>query len=187
VKIRVYQGESRKAESNELLGQFEFGGFKKAARGDVRIDVTFEINADGIVNVTACDPETDQQASTQITLSSGLSEDEIKAIIEAGRSERMANGEEATTAGATSAAASSPPGTAPNERDALALAKDDPPELDPDGLTTLGGEPDPMELTGSSMISENQVDESRSVALDIDGDSEEILPLDDLEVDEEPR
>jgi molecular chaperone DnaK len=187
VKIRVYQGESRKAESNELLGQFEFGGFKKAARGDVRIDVTFEINADGIVNVTACDPETDQQASTQITLSSGLSEDEIKAIIEAGRSERMANGEEATTAGATSAAASSPPGTAPNERDALALAEDDIPELDPDGVTAVGGEPDPMELTGSSMISENQVDESRAVALDTDGDPEEILPLDDLEVDEEPR
>jgi hypothetical protein len=173
-----------------LLGQFEFGGFKKAARGDVRIDVTFEINADGIVNVTACDPETDQQASTQITLSSGLSEDEIQAIIEAGRSERMSNNE-GVAAGATAAAASSPPrpapAAAPNEPDALARAEDDTPDLDPGGLTTLAAEPDPMELTGSSMISENQVDESRAVSLDTDGDPEEILPLDDLEVDEEPR
>jgi molecular chaperone DnaK len=50
VKIRVCQGESRKAEENEMLGQFEFSGFKKARRGEVRIDVTFEINSDGIVN-----------------------------------------------------------------------------------------------------------------------------------------
>ena len=58
VKIRVYQGQSREAEENELLGQFEFTGFKKARRGEVTIEVTFEINADGIVNVTAAAPET---------------------------------------------------------------------------------------------------------------------------------
>jgi molecular chaperone DnaK len=81
VRIRIYQGESRVAEENELLGEFEFSGFKRGLRGDVRIEVTFEINSDGIVNVTARDPETDQRTSTQISLSSGLSEGEIAQII----------------------------------------------------------------------------------------------------------
>ena len=89
VKIRVYQGESRRAEENEMLGQFEFSGFKKAPRGQVQIDVTFEINGDGIVSVTACDQETGQQASTEISLSSGLSEDEIDDIIDDGRTDRV--------------------------------------------------------------------------------------------------
>ena len=89
VQIRVYQGESRVADENELLGQFEFSGFRKARRGEVAIDVTFEINADGIVNVTARDQETGKQSSTSITLSSGLSEGELKSIIEAARTERV--------------------------------------------------------------------------------------------------
>jgi molecular chaperone DnaK len=92
VKIRVYQGESRQAEENELLGQFEFSGLRKARRGEVRIDVTFEINSDGIVNVTARDQETSRHASTQITLSSGLSETEIDQIIEAGKTDRVRGG-----------------------------------------------------------------------------------------------
>jgi molecular chaperone DnaK len=89
VQIRVYQGESRVADENELLGQFEFSGFRKARRGEVAIDVTFEINADGIVNVTARDQETGKQSSTRITLSSGLSEGELKSIIEEGRTDRV--------------------------------------------------------------------------------------------------
>ena len=92
VKIRVFQGESRQAQENEMLGQFEFSGFKKARRGEVRIDVTFEIDSDGIVNVTACDQETGQQASTQLTLSSGLSEEEIDQIIDEGRTDRVRGG-----------------------------------------------------------------------------------------------
>jgi molecular chaperone DnaK len=82
VRIRVYQGESRKAEENELLGEFEFSGFKNARRGEVRIEVTFEIDTDGIVKVTARDPDTAQVASTQIHLSSGLSEQEISDLID---------------------------------------------------------------------------------------------------------
>ena len=93
VKIRVFQGESRRVEGNELLGQFEFSGFKKGRRGEVRIEVRFEINSDGIVNVMARDPATGQQASTQITLSSGLSEEEIQAIIERGRTEQVQTAE----------------------------------------------------------------------------------------------
>jgi molecular chaperone DnaK len=89
VRIRVYQGESRRAEENELLGQFSFSGFRRVPRGQVRIDVTFEIDSDGIVNVTACDQETGQQASTQITLSSGLSQGEIDRIIAEGRTDRV--------------------------------------------------------------------------------------------------
>jgi molecular chaperone DnaK len=89
VQIRVYQGESRVADENELLGQFEFSGFRKARRGEVAIDVTFEINADGIVNVTARDQETGKQSSTSITLSSGLSEGELKNIIEGARTDRV--------------------------------------------------------------------------------------------------
>jgi hypothetical protein len=89
VKIRVYQGESRQSEENELLGQFEFRGFKRAPRGEVAIDISFEINADGIVNVTAQDRDTGEQASTRITLSSGLSEGEIQEIIEEGRTDRL--------------------------------------------------------------------------------------------------
>ncbi len=89
VKIRVYQGEARQSEENEMLGQFEFAGFRKARRGEVEIDVTFAIDSDGLVRVTACDRATGQQASTEITLSSGLSEEEIEDILEKGDTDRV--------------------------------------------------------------------------------------------------
>jgi len=114
VKIRVYQGESRRAEENEMLGQFEFSGFKKAPRGQVQIDVTFEINGDGIVSVTACDQETGQQASTEISLSSGLSDEEIDGIIDDGRTDRVATPTaEAVAAPAAALASPDPAPVAP--------------------------------------------------------------------------
>ncbi len=82
VQIRVYQGDHRMAADNALLGEFEFSGFTKGPRSDVKIDVTFEIDADGIVNVTAADQTTGEAASTQITLSSGLDEQQIEKILE---------------------------------------------------------------------------------------------------------
>jgi len=82
VTIRVYQGDSRQATDNALLAQFEFTGFEKAKRGDVGIEVTFEIDADGIVNVTAANPNSGEQTSTRITLSGGLSESDIQSIME---------------------------------------------------------------------------------------------------------
>jgi len=85
VKIRVYQGESNRADECEMLGEFEFSGFRIGFRGDVKIDVNFEINTDGIVNVSATDLETGQKTSTTITLSSGLSEDDIQKSIEANK------------------------------------------------------------------------------------------------------
>jgi molecular chaperone DnaK len=79
VKIRIYQGESRLAEENQLLGEFEFGGLRQAVRGEVKVEVTFEIDTDGIVQVYARDTETSQQASTTITLTGGMNESEIEA------------------------------------------------------------------------------------------------------------
>jgi molecular chaperone DnaK len=78
VRIRVYQGESKRAEECELLGEFEFTGFRIGYRGEVQIQVTFEIDPNGIVNVSATDLETGQKTSTTINLSSGLSETDIK-------------------------------------------------------------------------------------------------------------
>jgi molecular chaperone DnaK len=89
VDIRVYQGESRDVQENELLGQFMFSGFEKARRGEISIDITFEINADGIVDVKAKDLSTGKQASTRITLSAGLSEGEIDNIIQSRRTNRV--------------------------------------------------------------------------------------------------
>ena len=82
VRIRVYQGESKRAEECEFLGEFEFTGFRIGYRGEVQIQVTFEIDSSGIVNVSAADVETGQKASTTIRLSSGLSEQDIQAAID---------------------------------------------------------------------------------------------------------
>jgi molecular chaperone DnaK len=79
VKIRVYQGESNKVSECELLGEFEFSGFRITYRGEVRIEVTFEIDSNGIVHVAATDTETGQKASMTIRLSSGLTEEEVAA------------------------------------------------------------------------------------------------------------
>ena len=59
-EIRVYQGESNRADECELLGEFEFTGFRIGYRGEVKIEVTFEIDSNGIVNVSATDLETKQ-------------------------------------------------------------------------------------------------------------------------------
>ncbi|MBX7112917.1 MAG: molecular chaperone DnaK [Myxococcaceae bacterium] len=91
VKIRVYQGESNRADECEMLGEFEFAGFKVGYRGDVKIDVTFEINTDGIVKVAATDSETGQRTSTTISLNSGLSEQDIQNSINANKGMQLAS------------------------------------------------------------------------------------------------
>ncbi len=78
VKIRVYQGESKKAAENDLLGEFELGGLRKAARGEVKIEVTFELDANGILHVTAKDLETNKQHAIRIAASSGLTREEVQ-------------------------------------------------------------------------------------------------------------
>jgi molecular chaperone DnaK len=82
VKILVMQGESKKADDNELLGEFILTGLRRAPKGHVEIEVTFEINTDGIVSVHAKDLETGQAQSIQVTASSGLTPEEISNMIE---------------------------------------------------------------------------------------------------------
>jgi len=77
VKILVLQGESRRAEDNELLGEFILTGLRRSSAGQVEVEVTFEINADGIVSVHAKDVETGKEQSITVTATSGLTEDEI--------------------------------------------------------------------------------------------------------------
>jgi molecular chaperone DnaK len=81
VKILVLQGESRRAEDNELLGEFILTGLRRAAAGQVEVEVTFEINADGIVSVHAKDVETGKEQSITVTATSGLTEDEINEMM----------------------------------------------------------------------------------------------------------
>lgn len=81
VKILVLQGESEKADENELLGEFILTGLRRAAAGEVDIDVTFDINADGIVSVRAKDVETGIEQSITVTSTSGLTPDELNDMI----------------------------------------------------------------------------------------------------------
>jgi molecular chaperone DnaK len=85
VKILVMQGENEQAEQNELLGEFILTGLKRAPKGQVEIEVTFEINADGIVSVRAKDLETGLEQSIQVTATSGLTAEEIKSMIESAK------------------------------------------------------------------------------------------------------
>ena len=82
VKILVLQGESRKAEENELLGEFILTGLRRAPAGAIEVEVTFEINADGIVSVHAKDMETGKEQSITVTATSGLTQDEIDQMMQ---------------------------------------------------------------------------------------------------------
>jgi molecular chaperone DnaK len=82
VRIMVLQGESERAEENELLGEFLLSGLRKALRGEVSVDVTFFISADGIVSVSARDRELGIEQSIQVTARSGLTAEELRQIIE---------------------------------------------------------------------------------------------------------
>ena len=82
VKIMVLQGESDIAQQNELLGEFILSGLRLATRGEVEVDVTFDINAEGIVSVSARDRETGVQQSIIVTASGGLTDTELKEILE---------------------------------------------------------------------------------------------------------
>jgi molecular chaperone DnaK len=81
VSIRVFQGEREMAADNKLLGQFDLVGIPMAPRGVPQIEVTFDIDANGIVHVAAKDLGTGKEQSIKITASSGLSEDEIKKMV----------------------------------------------------------------------------------------------------------
>jgi molecular chaperone DnaK len=81
VSIHVLQGEREMAAGNKTLGRFELVGIPPAPRGIPQIEVTFDIDANGIVNVSAKDMATGKEQSIQITASSGLSKEEIDRLI----------------------------------------------------------------------------------------------------------
>src|SRR5579883_1067900 len=81
VTIRVFQGEREMAADNKLLGQFDLVGIPPAPRGVPQIEVTFDIDANGIVHVSAKDMGTGKEQSIKITASSGLSEEEIRRMV----------------------------------------------------------------------------------------------------------
>jgi len=78
VRIKIYQGESKFYEKNELLGEFRLAEIPPMPKGEPKIEVTFEIDANGIVNVTARDKDTGKAQSVQLTVSGGLSHEEIE-------------------------------------------------------------------------------------------------------------
>ena len=81
VTIRVFQGEREMANDNKLLGQFDLVGIPPAPRGMPQVEVTFDIDANGIVHVSAKDMATQKEQSIKITASSGLSKDEVDRLV----------------------------------------------------------------------------------------------------------
>jgi molecular chaperone DnaK len=81
VTIRVFQGEREMAADNKLLGQFDLTDIPAAPRGTPQIEVTFDIDANGIVNVSAKDKGTGKEQNIRIQASGGLSDDDIKRMI----------------------------------------------------------------------------------------------------------
>jgi molecular chaperone DnaK len=78
VEIKVYQGERAMAADNKMLGVFQLVGIPPAPRGIPQVEVTFDIDANGILNVTAKDKATNNEQKITITSSSGLSKDEVE-------------------------------------------------------------------------------------------------------------
>lgn len=88
VTVHVLQGERPTAEGNKSLGQFNLTGIPPAARGTPQIEVTFDIDANGILKVSAKDKGTGKEHSIKITASSGLSKEEIERMIQEAESQK---------------------------------------------------------------------------------------------------
>lgn len=82
VTVHVLQGERKQASGNKSLGQFNLEGIRPAQRGAPQIEVTFDIDADGILHVSAKDKDTGKEQKITIKASSGLSEDEIEKMVQ---------------------------------------------------------------------------------------------------------
>ena len=91
VSIRVLQGEREMATDNKLLGNFELVGMAPAPRGIPQIEVTFDIDANGIVNVSAKDKGTGKEQKIQIQASGGLSEEEINKMVKEAEANKEAD------------------------------------------------------------------------------------------------
>jgi molecular chaperone DnaK len=84
VTIHVLQGQREMATDNKSLGQFNLADIKQGPRGSVQVEVTFDIDVNGILNVSAKDKSTGKVQSIEITASSGLTEDEINRLVQDG-------------------------------------------------------------------------------------------------------
>jgi len=91
VSIRVLQGEREMASDNKVLGNFELVGIPPAARGTPQIEVTFDIDANGIVNVSAKDKGTGKEQKIQIQASGGLSDEEIQKMVKEAEANKEAD------------------------------------------------------------------------------------------------
>ena len=85
VRILVLQGESEDATQNDLLGEFVLDGLRPTMKGEVELEVTFQISADGIVSVSAKNVETGEEQAITVTAKSGLSQEELKKMAEENR------------------------------------------------------------------------------------------------------
>jgi len=81
VTIHVLQGERKQASANKSLGQFNLEGIRQARRGEPQIEVTFDLDADGILHVSAKDKDTGKEQKITIKASSGLTDDEIQRMV----------------------------------------------------------------------------------------------------------
>jgi molecular chaperone DnaK len=91
VTIRVFQGEREMANDNKLLGNFELTGIAPAPRGVPQIEVTFDIDANGIVNVSAKDKGTGKEQKIQIQASGGLNDEEIQKMVKEAEANKEAD------------------------------------------------------------------------------------------------
>ena len=91
VEIHVLQGERSMAKDNKTIGRFHLDGIPAAQRGVPQIEVTFDIDANGILNVSAKDKGTGKEQSIRIEASSGLSDDEIKRMREEAKANEAAD------------------------------------------------------------------------------------------------
>jgi molecular chaperone DnaK len=91
VTIRVFQGEREMANDNKLLGNFELTGISPAPRGVPQIEVTFDIDANGIVNVSAKDKGTGKEQKIQIQASGGLTDEEIQKMVKEAEANKEAD------------------------------------------------------------------------------------------------
>ena len=115
VTIRVFQGEREMAADNKLLGQFDLMGIPPAPRGVPQIEVTFDIDANGIVNVTAKDKATNKEQQIRIQASGGLSEADIEKMVKDAEAQRR-RGQEAPRAGRGQEPGREPRSTPPRNR-----------------------------------------------------------------------
>merc|ERR1712228_27593 len=91
VGIKVFQGEREMAADNKLLGQFDLVGLPPAPRGVPQIEVSFDIDANGVVNVGAVDKSTGKKQSVTVRTSGGLSDKEIERMVQEAEDMREAD------------------------------------------------------------------------------------------------